>query len=229
MASVRPLLAAVLAGSLAAPPPAIAQSSPAPLTVYSDEFSAGTSTTAAPGSAQRGTTLVVDVAAVAQLDADTTALEARLSSHVADGGAHQPHGHPPHTHCPPGTQEASATPILDRPPGPSTGAPDDDSAGLASAAQPNDDHCGLLRLLDTAISLLARSAYAQQPPPLNVYDEDMSGPSQPAPASSRNVLEPTVRADVPLVDQLRRLIREVDLEITAHVADRPGHGHSHPH
>ena len=196
-----------------------AAQSPPRLDVYSDNFSGGASAPA--GSAQRGTTIVVDVPALEQLEADTTALEARIQAHLADAGAHQPHGHP-HTHCPPGTREASATP----PPGGPLAGENEELA----AADPNHSHCPMLALLDAAIGLLAPNAHAQsQPPPLQVYDPDMITPGATPPTSGRNVLSTTLPVDIPLIDQVRALIRQLDSAITTHVAARPGHAHSHPH
>ena len=97
---------------------AFAQSQPAPLQVYSDDFSGGSS--APDPGAQRGTQLAVDVDVLEELEDETTQLEQRLQAHLADTGAHQPHDHP-HGHCPPGQHHASAfTPTLDGPldPGP---------------------------------------------------------------------------------------------------------------
>ena len=154
---------------LVAVPVAADAQQPPQLNVYSDTFTSGT---AAPGSTQRGAAIAVDVGALDQLEADTTGLAQRMQAHLSDIGAHQPHGHPPHTHCPPGTYEASATPR----PGHEDLADPSDAEQLAAAESP-PSHCGLLELLDATVEFLAPTAHAQaQPPPLQVYRDDLGGP-----------------------------------------------------
>ena len=186
-------IAGLLAASTAVP--AHAQ---APLPVYSDDFTSGT---AAPGSAQRGTRIPVDVDVLEELEAETSALRVRMDAHLADSGAHQPHSHP-HSH----------------------------GGGPPSVYSSLDHHGPLRELLAEAIALLLPLAQAQtQPPPLVVYDQDMTGPSSTAPTTPRTDLDATLDVDIPLIDQVRALIASLDQRITAHVAARPGHAHDHPH
>ena len=115
-----------------------------------------------------------------------------------------PHGHPAHRHGG----------------GPSS-VPTADARG---------GHEPLRELVAQLIELLVPFAQAQvQPPPLTVYDTDMTGPSSTAPTTSRTDLEVVLDVDIPLVDTVRDLIVRLDQAITAHVAARPGHAHSHPH
>ena len=202
------LLVVISAGAAAQSPP--------PLNVYSDDFVGGS--TPAPGSAQRGVTIAVDVDVLDAIEAATTDLETRMHAHLGDGGAHQPHAHP-HTHCPPGTFEASVSPTDD------AGAPQ-----IAEDGAPGLGECPVLALLDEALTLLVSRAEAQsQPPPLQVYDPNMITPGAPAPTSPRNNLDVTLDVDIPLIEQVQALIRALDVEIAAHVAARPGHAHDHPH
>ena len=211
---------AAVALLVAVPVVAVAQQPPR-LNVYSDRFTSGT---AAPGSAQRGTDIAVDVGALDQLEADTTGLAQRMQAHLSDSGAHQPHGHP-HTHCPPGTYEASATPR----PGHEDPADPSDAEQLAAAESP-PSHCDLLGLLDATLEFLAPTAHAQaQPPPLQVYRDDLGGPSETAPTTPRTSLDADLSVDIPLIDTVRALIAQLDTAIRQHVAARPGHAHGHPH
>ena len=221
-ATARLTRAAVVAALAAVPlVGASAQSQPPGLEVYSDTFVGGT---AAPGSAQRGAALAVDVPALEQLEGDTTGLEQRIQAHLSDLGAHQPHGHP-HTHCPPGTYEASAT----LRPGHEDPADPSDAEQLAAAEAP-PSHCDILELLNATLELLVPAAHAQaQPPPLQVYRDDMGGPSETAPATPRTNLEAEFSVDIPLIDTVRALIAQLDAAIRQHVASRPGHPHGHPH
>ena len=182
---------------LAASSAVLAQS---PLTVYSDDFTSGS--TAPPATATTGAVVVVDIAALPQLEADTTALAARMTAHLADAGAHQPHSHP---HEPHGT--------------------------LGAPAQYTDahDHSSFEELLAHTIELLAPTAHAQQPPALNVYNDDRGGPTRPAPSSPQNQLSPVINNQVGLIDTVRNLIADLDQRVTAHIAARPGHAHDHPH
>ena len=194
---------AAVVAALAAVPlvGASAQSQPPGLEVYSDTFVGGT---AAPGSAQRGTSIAVDVDVLEEFERQTLALEQRMQAHVDDAGAHQPHSHPPHSHGG----------------GPSS-VPTADAGG---------GHGPLRELVAEVIALLVPFAEAQvQPPPLVVYDPDMTGTSSPAPTSPRTDLNATLDVDIPLIDTVRDLIARLDRELTVHVAARPGHAHSHPH
>ena len=178
-----------------------AQSQPPRLEVYSDDLSTGGS--AASGSVQRGTSIAVDIDVLEEFEARTTALEERMQAHV-DDGAHVPHGHPAHRHGG----------------GPSS-APTADARG---------GHEPLRELVAQLIELLVPFAEAQvQPPPLVVYDTDMSGPSSTAPTTPRTDLEATLDVDIPLVDTVRALMARLNRALTAHVAARPGHAHDHPH
>ena len=147
-----------------------------------------------------------------------------MQAHLNDTGAHQPHDHP-HTHCPPGTYEASATPR----PGHEDPADPSDAEQLAAAEAP-PSHCDILELLDATLEFFAPTAHAQaQPPPLQVYRDDLGGPSETAPATPRTNLEAEFSVDVPLIDTVRALIAQLDAAIRQHVASRPGHAHGHPH
>ena len=193
------LLAFVAAVPLAG---AGAQSQPPRLEVYSDDLSTGGS--AASGSVQRGTSIAVDIDVLEEFEARTTALEERMQAHVDDGDAHLPHGHPAHRHSG----------------GPSS-VPTADARG---------GHEPLRELVAQLIELLVPFAEAQvQPPPLVVYDSDMSGPSSTAPTTSRTDLEVVLDVDIPLVDTVRALIARLGRELTVHIAARPGHAHGHPH
>ena len=197
---------------------AAAAQSPPRLDVYSGAFAP--SSTSAPSSAQRGASILVDVAVLEQLEADTTALEARMAAHVADTGAHQPHGHSHNHGCPPGYTGGGVVWVD---PGPA-----DDVEGLADGAgSVPDDPCLALVLLREAIDLLAPAAHAQSP--LTLYREDLGGPGATAPASTNPTMAATLTTDIPLIDQVRALITQLDTAITNHVAARPGHAHSHPH
>ena len=194
--------AAVVAVLAATPLAASAQSQPPPLQVYSQDFSGGSS--AASGSAQRGASIAVDIEVLDEFERQTLALEERMQAHVDDAGAHVPHGHPAHRHG---------------------GGPTS-----VSAADARGGHEPLREMIVRLIDLLVPLAEAQvQPPPLVVYDSDMTGPSSTAPTTSRTDLEATLDVDIPLVDTVRALIARLNRALTAHIAARPGHAHSHPH
>ena len=203
--TLNPLLlrAAVFAALVAVPLPVGAQSQPAQLNVYSDNFSSGS--TAAPGSAQRPARLAVDVADLDGLENRTTTLERRLQAHLADTGAHQPHGHP-HSH----------------------------GGGPASVGtNTRHDHSRFNELfgelLAQAIALLAPIAHAQQPPPLVVYTPDMSGPSSTAPSTPGSQLTAILDTRIPMLAQVDALLVRLNRELTAHVGNVNAHPHSHPH
>ena len=202
-ATARLTRAAVVAALVAVPlVGASAQSQPPRLQVYSDDFSAGGP--AAPGSVQRGTSIAVDVDVLEEFERQTLALEQRMQAHVTNAGAHQPHGHPAHSHG-----------------GGPTSVPTADARG---------GHGPLQEMVAKVIALLLPLAEAQtEPPPLVVYDRDMTGPSSTAPTTSRTDLEVVLGVDIPLVDTVRALIARLDRALTAHIAARPGHAHSHPH
>ena len=202
-ATARLTRAAVVAALAAVPlAGASAQSQPPRLEVYSDDLGAGGS--AAPGSVQRGTSIAVDIDVLEEFERRTLAFEQRMQAHVDDAGAHVPHGHPAHRHGG----------------GPSS-VPTADARG---------GHEPLRELVAQLIELLVPFAEAQvQPPPLVVYDRDMSGPSSTAPTTPRTDLEATLDVDIPLVDTVRALMARLNRELTAHVAARPGHAHDHPH
>ena len=202
-ATARLTRAAVVAALAAVPlAGASAQSQPPRLEVYSDDFSAGGG--AASASAQRGTSIAVDVDVLEEFERQTLVLEQRMQAHVDDDGAHLPHGHPAHRH--------GGGPIS---------VPTADARG---------GHEPLRELVAQIIELLVPFAQAQvQPPPLVVYDRDMTGPSSTAPTTSRTDLNATLDVDIPLVDTVRALIARLTRALTAHVAARPGHAHSHPH
>ena len=205
---------AAMVAALAAVPVAADAQQPPRLNVYSDTFTSGTG---APGSAQRGAALVVDVPALEQLEADSTGLMQRMQAHLSDSGAHQPHGHP-HTHCPPGTYEASATPR----PGHEDPADPSDAEQLAAAEAP-PSHCDILELLDATLEFFAPTAHAQaQPPPLQVYRDDLGGPSQTAPPTPRTRLKAEFSVDIPLIDTVRALIAQLDTAITPACGGAPG-------
>ena len=82
-------------------------------------------------------------------------------------------------------------------------------------------------LLREAIDLLAPAAHAQAP--LTLYRDDLGGPGATAPASMSPSMAATLTPDIPLIDTVQALITQLDAAITAHVAARPGHAHSHPH
>ena len=169
--------------------------------MYSGDFSAGGS--AASGAAQRGTSIPVDVDVLDEFERQTLALEQRMQAHVDDAGAHVPHGHPAHRHG--GGPISVAT------------------AGVGG-------HGPLREMIVRLIDLLVPLAEAQvQPPPLVVYDSDMTGPSSTAPTTPRTDLNATLDVNIPLIDTARDLIARLDQAITAHVAARPGHAHGHPH
>ena len=201
-ATARLTRAAVVAALAAVPlAGASAQSQPPRLEVYSDTFTSGT---AAPGSAQRGTDIAVDIDVLDEFETQTLAIEERMQAHVDDDGAHVPHGHPAHRHG---------------------GGPTS-----VSAADARGGHEPLREMIVRLIDLLVPLAEAQvQPPPLVVYDSDMTGPSSTAPTTSRTDLEATLDVDIPLVDTVRVLMARLNRELTAHVAARPGHAHDHPH
>ena len=188
---------------VAAPVAALAQQvQPPPMPVYSSDFGGGTSA-AAPGAAT-GTTIAVDIAELEALEAGTLALEQRMQAHVTNAGAHVPHGHPAHSHG-----------------GGPTSVPTADARG---------GHEPLRELVAQIIEFLVPFAEAQvQPPPLVVYDRDMSGPSSTAPSTTRTDLGATLDVDIPLVDVVRALIARLGRELTVHIAARPGHAHGHPH
>ena len=197
------LIRAAVVAALAAVPlaGAGAQSQPPRLEVYSDDLGAGGS--AASASAQRGTSVAVDIDVLDEFEADTLAIEVRIRAHVADTGAHVPHGHPAHRHG--GTGPISV--------------PTADAGGHGPLREL------LARLVDTLVPL----AQAQQPPPLRVYTQDVGGPSSTAPVTPRTDLNATLDVNIPLIDTARDLIARLDQAITAHVAARPGHAHGHPH
>ena len=192
---------AAVALLVAVPVAAVAQVQPPPLRIYSDDFS-GVSSAAAPG-ASRGTAIAVDVDVLDEFEVDTLAIEVRIRAHVADTGAHVPHGHPAHRHG---------------------GGPISVSAADAGGHGPLREL--LARLVDTLVPL----AQAQgQPPRLQVYTEDVGGPSSTAPVTPRTDLNATLDVNIPLIDTARDLIARLDQAITVHVAARPGHAHGHPH
>ena len=202
-ATARLTRAAVVAALAALPlAGASAQSQPPRLEVYSDDLGAGAS--AAEAGAQRDATIAVDVDVLEELERQTLALEQRMQAHVDDAGAHQPHSHPPHRH--------GGGPIS---------VPTADARG---------GHEPLRELVAQIIEFLVPFAEAQvQPPPLAVYDSDLTGPSSAAPTTSRTDLNATLDVDIPLVDTVRALIARLGRDLTAHVAARPGHAHGHPH
>ena len=198
-ATARLLFSAV---ALSVPLAALGQAQPPRLGVYSDDFGGGNA--AAASSASRGTTIPVDVDVLEEFEDQTLVLEERMQAHVDDAGAHRPHSHPAHR----------------------------DSDGVISVptADAGGGHGPLLEMVAEVIALLLPLAEAQtQPPPLVVYDEDMTGPSSTAPTTSRTDLNATLDVDIPLIDIVRNLIARLDRELTVHVAARPGHAHSHPH
>ena len=180
---------------------ATAQTQPPQLNVYSDDFTGGTSSP--PTAVQRGTTIVVDVPAIERLEAAVDELERRMAAHLADAGAHYPH----------------------------TGYHDHSHGGTTSVytADASVGHGGLGELLAELLDALVPVVEAQQPPPLRVYRDDMTGPSSPAPTMPTNRLNATLTGDVPLIDRLEGLISAFDQALTAHVAARPGHAHGDPH
>ena len=131
--------------------PAIARMSAARKPIIhriSDTFSPPSGSSAPPASVQRGTSITVDVAALEQLETDVTALEARTQAHLANAGAHQPHAPWPHRH----------------------------GGGPMSVYAAADGRLGdLFEGLVEAPDALVGSAHAQQPqpPPLEVYRDDM--------------------------------------------------------
>ena len=201
-ATARLTRAAVVAALAAVPlAGAGAQSQPPRLEVYSDDLDAGGS--AAQGSAQRDATIVVDIDVLDEFEAQTLALEGRMQAHVDAAGAHVPHGHPDHRHG---------------------GGPISVYAALGAG------HGPLRELVVRIIELLVPLAEAQvQPPPLAVYDSDLTGPSSAAPTTPRTDLEAVLDVDIELVDTVRALIARLGRDLTAHVAARPGHAHPHPH
>ena len=195
---MKALARTVIASLLTLVPNAYAQ---APLDLYSNSFS-GTATNA-PASAWTGASLTVDVAAIEQFEIDTAALRARMDAHMADTGAHQPHGHPHGNH---GTDGMPAV--------------------YANATDLNEQFTELIALL---AALLAREANAQSPPALQLYQDDLDGGSATAPTTLGPSMSMSLDNDIPLIDQIRNLIASLARQITQHVAARPGHAHSHPH
>ena len=188
------------------------QSQPPPLNVYSDDFS-DSDNTAAPGSVQRGTQLTVEVEDLDDLETRTTTLEQRLQAHLADSGAHQPHGHSLNHHHGDG--------------GSFDGSVNDGSGGSVDTWHSHPD---LHDLLTEAIKLLVPFANAQtQPPPLRVYTDDVAGPSTTAPTTPRTNLEAVLDVGVPMLAQLDALLVQLNLALTAHVRNVNAHPHSHPH
>ena len=194
-------LACTLAASLLTLVAPTQAQSPPNLPLYSNTFSS--TNTAAPGSAWTGAELTVDVAAIEQLEIDTTALRSRLDTHMANTSAHMPHGHPHGRH---GTD----------------GQP-------ASFAAATDPHAEITELIAQLVALLAREANAQSPPPLTLYDDDLSGGSATAPTGLGPAMTATLDTNVPLIQQIRNLISTLNSQLTSHIAARPGHAHSHPH
>lgn len=200
-----------------------AQTQPPPLRVYSDDFRPSASTP--PAAVQRGTSISVELPNVdfADLERRAKALLRRIRRHRNDSDAHQPHGHP-HSHCPPGTSEASAA---DQP-GPR--APVEPADAELARADVAPTQCDLVALLGAVLELLAPVAHAQtQPPPLRVYTDDMGGPSHGDRTGTDVRQAPPLVVDVPLIDTVDRLLRELEVAVPAHIADRPGHGHGHDH
>lgn len=195
---MKPLARTVIAGLLTLVANAYAQ---APLNLYSNSFSS--TTTSAPGSAQRGAELNVDVDEIEQFEIDTAALRARMDAHMADTGAHQPHGHPHGNH---GTDGMPAV--------------------YSDATDLNEQFTELIALLAT---LLLREASAQSPPALQLYEGDLGGPGATAPSGLGPSMEAELDNQIPLIEQIRNLIASLDRQIAQHVAARPGHPHDHPH
>ena len=197
--TVQSLFVAVV---LSVPLAALGQAQPPRLGVYSDDFGGGNA--AAASSASSGTTIAVDVDVLEEFEDQTLVLEERMQVHVDDPGAHRPHSHPAHRHS--------------------------DGVISVPTADAGGGHGPLREMVAELIALLVPLAEAQtQPPPLVVYDPDMTGPSSTAPSSSRTDLTATLDVDIPLIDTVRNLIARLDRELTVHVAARPGHAHSHPH
>ena len=95
---------------------------------------------------------------------------------------------------------------------------------------PVPGHLELLERLARLVSdVLLPRAYAQaQPPALQVYSEDWGAGSTPAPAGATGP-PARLQTDVPMLDEIDVLLRQLRADINSHVADVNAHPHDHPH
>ena len=99
-----------------------------------------------------------------------------------------------------------------------------------ASLDPVPGHAELLERLARLVSdVLLPRAYAQaQPPALRVYSDDWGAGSTPAPTGATGP-PARLQTDVPMLDTIDVLLRQLRADINTHVADVNAHPHDHPH
>ena len=99
-----------------------------------------------------------------------------------------------------------------------------------ASLDPVPGHSELLERLARLVSdVLLPRAYAQaQPPALQVYSDDWGAGSTPAPTGATGP-PARLQTDVPMLDEIDVLLRQLRADINTHVANVNAHSHDHPH
>ena len=200
------------------PVTAVAQAQPPRLDVYSGTF--GPSSGPAPGSSS-GAELTVDVPGIDPLEVRLDELRQLMADHLAETSPHWPHGHPHGSHTALGSPDGHCG---------DGGCPFDGSGAPFSSLAPVPGHSELLERLARLVSdVVLPRAYAQaQPPALRVYSDDWGAGSTPAPTGATGP-PARLQTDVPMLDEIDVLLRQLRADINTHVADVNAHPHDHVH